>query len=38
MTSDNRWRTSRRVEFGDTDMAGIVHFSRFFLWMEAAET
>lgn len=30
-------RTSRRVEFGDTDMAGIVHFSNFFRYMEAAE-
>jgi YbgC/YbaW family acyl-CoA thioester hydrolase len=30
--------TTRRVEFGDTDMAGIVHFSRFFAYMEAAET
>ena len=30
--------TSRRVEFGDTDMAGIVHFSNFFRYMEAAET
>jgi YbgC/YbaW family acyl-CoA thioester hydrolase len=27
----------RRVEFSDTDMAGIAHFSRFFLWMEQAE-
>jgi YbgC/YbaW family acyl-CoA thioester hydrolase len=27
----------RRVEFADTDMAGIVHFSRYFLYMEAAE-
>jgi len=27
----------RRVEFVDTDMAGIVHFSRFFQWMEQAE-
>jgi YbgC/YbaW family acyl-CoA thioester hydrolase len=25
------------VEFGDTDMAGIVHFSRFFCYMESAE-
>ncbi len=32
------FRTSRRVEFGDTDMAGIAHFSNFFRWMEAAET
>ena len=30
--------TTRRVEFGDTDMAGIVHFARFFGYMEAAET
>ncbi|NDC64166.1 MAG: acyl-CoA thioesterase [Planctomycetia bacterium] len=30
-------RTSRRVEFRDTDAAGIVHFSAFFPWMEAAE-
>jgi YbgC/YbaW family acyl-CoA thioester hydrolase len=25
------------VEFVDTDMAGIVHFSNFFRWMESAE-
>ena len=30
--------TTRRVEFGDTDMAGIMHFSNFFRFMEAAET
>lgn len=30
-------RTTRRVEFADTDMAGIVHFSNFFRYMEAAE-
>ena len=29
--------SKRRVEFSDTDMAGIAHFSRFFLWMEQAE-
>jgi len=29
---------SRRVEFCDTDMAGIMHFSNFFRFMEAAET
>ena len=29
--------SSRRVEFCDTDMAGIVHFSAFFRYMEAAE-
>jgi acyl-CoA thioester hydrolase len=27
----------RRVEFADTDMAGIVHFARFFVFMETAE-
>ncbi len=27
----------RRVEFADTDLAGIVHFSRYFHYMEAAE-
>jgi YbgC/YbaW family acyl-CoA thioester hydrolase len=27
----------RRVEFAETDMAGIVHFSNFFRMMEAAE-
>lgn len=32
------FRTSRRVEFGDTDMAGIAHFSNFFRYMEVAET
>jgi acyl-CoA thioester hydrolase len=31
------FRTSRRVEFGDTDMAGIMHFANFFRFMEAAE-
>ena len=30
-------RTRRTVEFADTDMAGIVHFSRFFAFMEATE-
>ena len=32
------FHTTRRVEFGDTDMAGIVHFANFFRYMEAAET
>lgn len=32
------FRTKRRVEFGDTDMAGIVHFANFFRFMESAET
>jgi acyl-CoA thioester hydrolase len=31
------FRTTRRVEFVDTDMAGIAHFSNFFRWMESAE-
>ena len=28
---------TRRVEFSDTDMAGIMHFSNFFKFMETAE-
>jgi YbgC/YbaW family acyl-CoA thioester hydrolase len=32
------FRISRRVEFGDTDSAGIMHFSNFFRFMEVAET
>lgn len=31
------FKTTRRVEFADTDAAGIMHFSRFFTFMEAAE-
>ena len=31
------FKTRRRVEFRDTDMAGIVHFSVFFAYMEQAE-
>lgn len=31
------YRTTRRVEFVDTDTAGIVHFSNFFRFMESAE-
>jgi YbgC/YbaW family acyl-CoA thioester hydrolase len=30
-------RTRRKVEFSDTDMVGIVHFARFFVFMETAE-
>jgi YbgC/YbaW family acyl-CoA thioester hydrolase len=30
-------RTTRRVEFAETDKAGIVHFSNFFRYMEEAE-
>jgi len=33
----NVFRTTRRIEFADTDMAGIVHFANFFRYMEAAE-
>jgi 4-hydroxybenzoyl-CoA thioesterase/acyl-CoA thioester hydrolase len=29
--------TKRKIEFADTDMGGIVHFSRFFVFMETAE-
>jgi YbgC/YbaW family acyl-CoA thioester hydrolase len=32
------FQITRRVEFGDTDMAGIMHFSNFFRFMEVAET
>lgn len=32
-----RFVARRRVEFADTDAAGIVHFSRFFVFMEWAE-
>jgi YbgC/YbaW family acyl-CoA thioester hydrolase len=31
------FRTRRRVEFADTDMAGLIHFSNYFRYMEAAE-
>ena len=31
------YRTSRLVEFHDTDMAGIMHFASFFVYMESAE-
>ena len=31
------FRIQRRVDFCDTDLAGIVHFSNFFRYMEAAE-
>ena len=33
----HQYTTTRRVEFADTDMAGIAHFSNFFRWMESAE-
>ncbi len=31
------FKTKRKIEFADTDMAGIVHFTRFFIFMETAE-
>src|SRR3982750_3290905 len=31
------FKANRRVEFSDTDMAGIMHFSNFFRFMETAE-
>lgn len=31
------FKLTRRVEFSDTDMAGIMHYSNFFRYMEAAE-
>ena len=34
---NNNFKYRRRVEFADTDMAGIVHFANFFRFMEEAE-
>ncbi len=31
------FQTKRLIEFNDTDMAGIVHFARYFCFMESAE-
>ena len=31
------FRSTRRVEFADTDMAGIMHFSNYFRYMESIE-
>lgn len=31
------FHTKRRIEFADVDLAGFVHFSRFFIFMETAE-
>lgn len=33
----HEFHTHRTVEFADTDMGGIVHFARFFVFMETAE-
>ena len=37
MPMSSPFQITRRVEFGDTDMAGIMHFSAYFRYMEAAE-
>jgi acyl-CoA thioester hydrolase len=37
MPSEIVFTSQRRVEFADTDMAGIVHFARFFNYMEEVE-
>ena len=37
MTPSNHFKIARRIEFADTDVSGIVHFSRFFVFMETAE-
>lgn len=34
---EHRFTFRRRVEFADTDLAGIMHFSNFFRFMEVAE-
>ena len=33
----HEFRTRRKIEFSDTDLGGVVHFSRFFIFMETAE-
>ena len=33
----SEFHTRRRVEFADTDQGGLVHFARFFVFMETAE-
>lgn len=33
----HEFRATRRVEFSETDLAGIVHFSNFFRYMETVE-
>ncbi len=40
MTADiplSSFTTRRRIEFADTDMGGIVHFARLFVFLETAE-
>jgi acyl-CoA thioester hydrolase len=31
------YRTRRRIEFSDTDLSGLTHFARYFIFMETAE-
>jgi 4-hydroxybenzoyl-CoA thioesterase/acyl-CoA thioester hydrolase len=33
----HEFRVQRRVEFADTDMGGVCHFARYFVFMENAE-
>jgi YbgC/YbaW family acyl-CoA thioester hydrolase len=33
----SEFRTQRRIEFADTDLSGLVHFSRYFVFMETTE-
>ena len=33
----HEFKTKRRVEFADTDVAGVVHFSNYFRYLEVAE-
>ena len=33
----HQFSCQRRIEFSDTDMGGIVHFARFFVFMETTE-
>ena len=37
MSASSPFIARRRVEFAQTDMAGIVHFANFYRWMEEAE-
>ncbi len=36
-SSHGEWRVTRRVQFSETDVAGLVHFSNFFRYFEDAE-
>src|ERR1700742_157627 len=37
MAEATTFTITRRVQFAETDMAGIVHFSNYFRWMEEVE-